>query len=123
MVAGMLKPRFAMPWPHHAPDILRDSTKPMFLTDRQSTKALLDQCPGGLDRIEVRRVWWEKDQLSAAALDQYAHERGLVGEKVVHDDDIVGAQFGSEASSDPVDERLRVCGTPGRAHGQPAVEP
>jgi hypothetical protein len=122
MVARVPKPCFAVTRPHHAPDVLRDLTKSRFLTDSQSTKALLDQCPGRLDRIEVWRVWWKEDQLSAAALDQDAYESGLVGEKVVHDDDVVGAQFWSEASSDPIDEGLRVCGTPGRTHGQPTVE-
>ena len=49
-----------------------------------------------LDRVEIRRVARQEEQLGADAADQLANRIALMAAKVIHDDDVAGAEGGDQ---------------------------
>lgn len=49
-----------------------------------------------LDGVEVGGVWWQEKEVRAGVSDGLANRLSLVAAKVVHDDDVAGAQSGDQ---------------------------
>lgn len=63
---------------------------------RGASEPVFDLREDLLDRIEVGRIWRQKQQFCACRFDGLAHCIALVGREVVHDDDVAGAEFANE---------------------------
>lgn len=61
-----------------------------------------------LDRIEIRGVWRQEPEPCACGSDGLPNGGGLVGAKIVHDDDVAGFEFGHEQLLDISAEALAV---------------
>src|SRR5215204_6153725 len=72
-------------------------------TNPGTTQRRLRLGEGGLNRIEVRRVGWQEDEMAACGLNQGACASALVHGEIVEHDDLAWPQAGHE---DPLYERL-----------------
>ena len=61
----------------------------------------LELCEGLLDRVEIRTVGREVEQLGSRCLDRVLHASDLVGWQVVHDDDVARLQHRDEGVGVP----------------------
>src|SRR5215207_11523966 len=60
----------------------------------------LDLRPGQFNRIEVRRVRWQVDQVGTARADQLIQTRYLMSGKIVHEQNITGLEVREDALFD-----------------------
>src|SRR5512133_402496 len=58
----------------------------------EATQDGLDLRPGQFNRVEVRRVGWQVDQVSAMRANQFLQSSNLVSRKVVHEQNITGLE-------------------------------
>src|SRR3712207_3884768 len=56
----------------------------------------LDLREGLLNRVEIRRVGWQVDELATSLLDQLSYPLSLVGAQVVHHNHLTLTQCGSQ---------------------------
>ena len=64
-----------------------------------------------LDRVQVRRVFRQEEELGAGGADELAYNFGLVTAEIVHDYDVAGMKRGDEDLFDIGPEALTVDGT------------
>jgi hypothetical protein len=64
-----------------------------------------------LDRVQVRRVFRQEEELGAGGADELAYNSGLVTAEIVHDYDVAGMKRGDEDLFDIGPEALTVDGT------------
>ena len=61
-----------------------------------------------LDRVQVRRVFRQEEELGAGGANELAHGFGFVAAEIVHDDDVAGMKRGSEDLLDIGPEALAI---------------
>src|ERR1700730_11311098 len=64
-----------------------------------------------LDRVQVRRVFRQEEELGTCCANELAYRFGFVTAEIVHDDDVAGTQRGDEDFLDIDPEALAVDGT------------
>src|SRR6202051_2606195 len=64
-----------------------------------------------LDRVQVRRVFRQEEELGAGRANELAYGFGFMTAEIVHDDDVAGAKRGDEDLFDIGPEALPVDGT------------
>lgn len=77
--------------------------------------------PSGLDRIEVRRVWWLIDDAHTTIAAHGNDACVVMRAQVVHHDHIASSKFRQELSRDPFDETIAVRRLPNRREYNPAA--
>jgi hypothetical protein len=61
-----------------------------------------------LDRVQVRRVFRQEEELGPGRANELAHGFGFVAAEIVHDDDVAGTKRGNEDLLDIGPEALIV---------------
>src|SRR6267142_6044554 len=51
------------------------------------------------DRVQVRRAFWQEEELGPGCADELAHRFGFVTTEIVHDHDVAGAKRGGRGPS------------------------
>src|SRR5882757_2877018 len=51
------------------------------------------------DRVQVRRAFWQEEELGPGCADELAHRFGFVTTEIVHDHDVAGAKRGGRGLS------------------------
>src|SRR2546430_3091019 len=72
---------------------------------------VLDLGEGLLDRVQVRRVFRQEEELGTGGADELAYCFGFVTAEIVHDDDVAGTKRGDKDLLDIGPEALTIDGT------------
>ena len=121
LIARVLKPCMAVAALHSAAARVGGLAKRQPIPRSNGANVLFRDRPARFDWVQVRRVWRQELDTSAACLDHGDEARVLVRWRVVQDDDIAPAQLRRKAPPRPAYEPLRVRRAEHRAHRDPTT--
>ena len=121
LISRVLKPCTAVAALHAAAARVGGLAKRHAIPRSNRTNVLFRDRPARFDWIQVRRVWRQELDTSAACLDHGDKARVLVRWRVVEDDDVAAAQLRRKAPPRPPYESLRVRRAEHRAHRDPTT--
>lgn len=121
LISRVLKPCTAVAALHSAAARVGGLAKRLAIPRSNRANVLFRDRPARFDWVQVRRVWREELDTSAACLDHRNEARVLVRWRVVEDDDVAPAQLWRKAPPRPPYESLRVRRAEHRAHRDPTT--